>query len=249
MRDLTILPLGIGDAFSKLHYSSCLAVEYDGAWLVIDCPHPIRKMMWEASQAAGVSLDIPDVLGVALTHLHADHSSGLEGFGYYSYFATGEKARLLAHPDVTARLWDAHLAAGMEQLIVDDSLIPQPQAFDSYFALTPLSETEEVTIGPFAIACRKTIHHVPTTAFRIRAGGRCFGYSADTAFDPDLIAWLSEADLIVHETNYGIHTPYESLAALPAALRAKMRLIHFPDEFDAADSVIACLAQGVRYGV
>ncbi|HEY8427763.1 MAG TPA: hypothetical protein VIL20_05285, partial [Sandaracinaceae bacterium] len=92
-------------------------------------------------------------------------------------------------------------------------------------------------------------HHIPTTAFRIRAGGRTLGYSADTAFDPSLIAWLAEADLVVHETNYGIHTPYASLATLPAELRAKMRLIHYPDDFDLAASRIEPLVQGRRYAV
>ena len=33
-------------------------------------------------------------------------------------------------------------------------------------------------IGPFSIACRKTIHHVPTTALRISANGLTIGYSA-----------------------------------------------------------------------
>ena len=106
-----------------------------------------------------------------------------------------------------------------------------------------------VSIPSFAIECQKTIHHIPTTAFRIRAGGRCLGYSADTAFDPGLIEWLSAADLVVHETNLGVHTPYERLAALPEALRARMRLIHYPDDFDTKVSVIEALRQGQRYWV
>jgi ribonuclease BN (tRNA processing enzyme) len=50
--------------------------------------------------------------------------------------------------------------------------------------------------------------------------GPLFAYSADTAFDPDLIAWLHEAALIVHETNFGIHTPLASLLQLPPDIRA-----------------------------
>ncbi len=152
---LSFLTLGVGDAFSALRYSSCLAVEAEGQVLLIDCPHPIRKMMREASESSGVPLDADRVAGVALTHLHADHSSGLEGLGY----------------------------------------------------------------------------------------------SPDTAFDEGLIAWLAEADLVVHETNYGVHTPYAKLAALPAELRARMRLIHYPDDFDTGTSVIEPLAQGRRYTV
>ena len=96
-------------------------------------------------------------------------------------------------------------------------------------------------IGPFSIECRRTIHHIPTTALRIRAGGRSLGYSADTAFDPSLVVWLAEADLFVHETNYGVHTPYFKLADLPAELRRKMRLIHYPDGFEQSMSTIELL--------
>jgi ribonuclease BN (tRNA processing enzyme) len=41
----------------------------------------------------------------------------------------------------------------------------------------------------------------------VRTSGKTFGYSSDTAFDPGLIEFLSAADLIVHETNLGRHTP------------------------------------------
>jgi ribonuclease BN (tRNA processing enzyme) len=183
---------------------------------------------------------------------HADHASGLEGFGYFAFFALKRRARLVAHPAVVARLWEGHLAAGMERLLIKREPPPwesTERTLADYFEHVALDEAAPVRIGPFEIECRRTIHHIPTTAFRVRAGGRCLGYSADTAFDPGLIAWLSEADLIVHETNYGVHTPYADLAALPADLRSRMRLIHFPDEFDATDRAIEVLRQGERYAV
>lgn len=238
MTGLELLALGVGDAFSARWYSSCLLLRCGEAHLLVDCPHPIRKMLAEAK--AGV--DVGDVLAVALTHLHADHSSGLEGFGYFCRFVLGRRARLVAHPAVLARLWEGHLAAGMEQLIDDPGSPPRSLELADYFELTPL--VDSVTIGPFRIESRLTVHHVPTTALRITAGGRCLGYSADTAFDPSLIEWLSSADSIVHETNYGVHTPYARLAELPEALRARMRLIHYPDDFSAESSVIRVLEQG-----
>ena len=246
---LSFLTLGVGDAFSALRYSSCLAVEAEGQVLLIDCPHPIRKMMREASLSSGVTLDADRVSGLVLTHLHADHSSGLEGLAYFSFFVLKRKLALLAHPDVTRRLWDGHLAAGMECLIEKHGAQPNLKHFEDYFTHTPLSLEAPVRFGPFTVECRRTYHHLPTTAFRIRAGGRCLGYSADTAFDEGLIAWLAEADLVVHETNYGVHTPYEKLAALPAELRARMRLIHYPDDFALKESNIEPLAQGRRYTV
>jgi ribonuclease BN (tRNA processing enzyme) len=127
------------------------------------------------------------------------------------------------------------------------------KALDDYFELIPLADSGPIAVGPFAIECRPTIHPIPTTAFRIRAGGRTLAFSADTAFDPTLIDWLAAADLVVHEAttlvHTGVHTPYEKLAALPEALRARMRLIHYPDDFDLAASVIEPLREGRCYVV
>jgi ribonuclease BN (tRNA processing enzyme) len=244
---LTFIPLGVGDAFSQLSYSSCLAVACGGRWLLLDCPHPIRKMMREAHPA----LDIGDVEAVALTHLHADHASGLEGLAYFSFFHLGRRARVVAHPEVHARLWDGHLAAGMEQMTNPaqpdgPKLRKQLADFVDWVPVTPGAAVE---VGPFRLECRPTRHHVPTTAFRVHAGGRVLSYSADTSFDPVLVDWLAEADLVVHECNLGTHTPYASLAALPPATRRKMRLIHLPDSFDVRGAAVEPLEQGRTYSV
>jgi ribonuclease BN (tRNA processing enzyme) len=243
---MKFLPLGVGDAFTALHYSNCVAIESRGFWLLVDCPHPIRKMMREAK---GAAIDVPDIGALCLTHLHADHSSGVEGFGYFSFFVARKKAQLVLHPDVQAKLWDSHLAAGMCQLIKTPTAKPRPMHFHDYFDVTSLDLARPVQVGPFQIECRKTLHHIPTTALRISDGDRTLGISADTAFDPTLISWLSEADLFIHETNYGVHTPYEKLAALDEVTRKKMRLIHYPDDFDLASSIIEPLEQGRLYTV
>ena len=245
MAGLRFLTLGVGNAFSALYYSSCLALEAEGAWLLLDCPHPIRKILREAALAAGVPMELEQIHAVALTHLHADHCSGLEGFIYYLHYVAGQRARVAAHPDVLTGLWPGHLAAGMEWSVAAAGQPPTRRRPADFLDLVPLSDSTDTSVGPFALRCRRTIHSVPTTAFLVRAGGRCLGYSADTAFDPGLIDWLAEADLVIHETGAGgLHTPYPDLAALPADLRARMRLIHYPDDFDQAGSVIEPLRQG-----
>ena len=101
-------------------------------------------------------------------------------------------------------------------------------------------------IGGLSVRCRPTDHSVPTIALRFRHGKGTLAWSSDTPFDPDLIHWLqSGADLIVHETSPPpTHTPIEPLNALPESIRSRMRLIHMPDNFDAACTTIPCLAQG-----
>ncbi len=55
--------------------------------------------------------------------------------------------------------------------------------------------------------------------------------------------------MIVHETNYGMHTPYEKLAALPSDVIRKMKLIHYPDDFHVEGSAIEPLVPGKLYEV
>ena len=157
------------------------------------------------------------------------------------------------HPDASARLWDGLLAAGMESVQADPDAPLLRKELADYFELIDLDPLQPVACGPFLIECRRTIHSVPTFAFRITVGDRVLGYSADTAYDPTLIEWLADANLIVHEAttlkHTGVHTPYEKLAALPEALRSRMRLTHYPDDFSIDSSVIEPLHQGRIYSV
>lgn len=259
MPQLRLLPLGVGDAFTAEHYTASYALGLDDAWLLIDCSHPVRKMLREASRAARlpVPLDLDQVVGTVITHLHADHCCGLEDLGFYAYYALGRRAPILAHPAVAENLWTGLLSAGMSQTWLDrypsTSTPPTPRRFDEFFDLQPLNVEAPVTFGPFAIECRFTQHSLPTTALRIRAGGRTIGFSADSAFDPSLIAWLEPCDLIIHEVTSAhdspVHTPYRHLAALPQPLRARTRLTHYPDDFDRDGSTIEPLRQGKIYPV
>jgi ribonuclease BN (tRNA processing enzyme) len=118
-------------------------------------------------------------------------------------------------------------------------------SFDDYFEYRESPWETTFAIGPFEVTLYRTKHHVPTAAMLVRAGGRTFGYSADTAFDPGLMSFLAPADLIVHETNLGpAHTAYSDLLTLPTEIRDRMRLIHYPDAFDPKVSKIRCLTEG-----
>jgi ribonuclease BN (tRNA processing enzyme) len=253
MPEVRLIPLGVGNAFTARHYTTCFALGVDDAWLLIDCPHPVRKMWREASiSALGTPLDLDRIAGVAITHLHADHASGLEDFAYFHHYALERRTTWLAHPDVSARLWDGLLFAGMGQSLPGESP-QQPGGLSAFVDLVVLDFARPVAFGPFSIECRPTHHPIPTTAFRIRAGGRTVGFSADSAYDPSLIDWLAPCDLIVHEATTlpesRIHTPIDRLLALPESLRSRMRLNHLPDDYDHASSPIETLAEGRCYPI
>ncbi|MFO0952098.1 MAG: MBL fold metallo-hydrolase [Isosphaeraceae bacterium] len=252
MADVRIIPLGVGDAFSSRFYSTCLAVGVDDTWILVDCPHPIRKMIREGMHSAGLPyLEVDKFAGVVLSHLHADHASGLEDMGFYVYFIARRRLKILAHPEISKDLWDGSLWAGMGISFEVPGEPAVVRHFEEFFDLTDLSYTEPVNFGPFQIECRRTFHTVPTNGFRITVAGKTLGFSGDTMYDPGLIEWLSPCDMIIHEVTgmpvSNIHTPYALLKELPEDLRKKMRLNHLPDSFDLATSAIEPLQQGRIY--
>jgi ribonuclease BN (tRNA processing enzyme) len=246
---LAFIPLGVGDAYSALHYSSCVAVEADGRWLLVDCPHPIRKILREGSAPSGAGLDVGSFDAVVITHVHADHCSGLEGLGFYAHFVLDRRVKLLAHPRVADGLWAGRLSGGMADVTDPAGRGSHRKTLADYFDVALLDEEHTVRAGAFEIECRRTRHPVPTTALRIRAGGRTLALSSDTSFDPRLVEWLAEADVFLHETGPTIHAHYDALAKLPPAVRGRARLIHYPDDFDPAGREIEALVQGRRYEV
>ncbi len=214
-----------------------------GFHLGIDCPDSYRAVLHSTASAARRELRLGDINDMLITHVHGDHMNGLEGVAYFKRFVESRRLRLIASREVREVIWEQRLLAPMGALW--DGQRFEQMAFESYFDFQELSWTEETTVGPFTLRARRTKHHVPTSALLIEGGGQVLGYSADTAFDPDLLRFLEPADLIIHETNYGpAHSPYEALAALPGELRSKMRLIHYSDAFDCERSTIRPLREG-----
>jgi ribonuclease BN (tRNA processing enzyme) len=234
---LRLVVLGVGDALSELHYSTSFAlVAAGGDWLLFDCPHPARKIVREAAQSSGVDLAWPRLAGVVLTHLHADHCSGLEGLGaYWKYTRKQPPLPLLMGREVAEQF-----GRRSEADLYEPSVVRKRTPTDN---------------GPFRLLAHPAEHgDMPAYSFRVEAGGRTLGLSGDTAFDPDLVRWLAAADLVIHEAGSdepenAHHTPYAKLLTLPEEWRRKLRLVHCTDHFDLDASAIEPLRQGRAYDV
>lgn len=243
-----VLVLGVGDTFSEQHFPTCLLLEQDGFQLAIDCPDSYRRVLAQARLRTGRALDLARIDDVLLTHVHGDHMNGLEGAAFFKRFAQQRRLRLHASPEVHAAVWPERLQGAMRTLY--DGQRPQSLGYEDYFDPRALPWGEPTKVGPFTVTTRRTRHHVPTSALLVAGQGGTFGYSADAAFEPALIEFLDRADLVVHETNLGpSHTPLEALAALPAAFRDKLWLVHYPDNLSPGPGLrLAAEGQVLRVG-
>lgn len=242
MSELSVRVVGVGDAFTARYYNACLLVEAGDRRLLIDAPPALARALRDHSLATNDTVGLDDIDDVLITHLHGDHCGGLEQLLFWRRFVTGRKTRVHAIPEVLAGLWDARLRGGMDTLMHPDGSCSSLTLED--YAEVRVLGSGVTRLGPLELEWRRTIHHIPTSALRMRVDKKVLGYSADTSFDPGLIAWLAESDAFFHETNFGVHTPLASLLELPEAQRRHMRLIHYPDQLDPAQVVIACAREG-----
>ena len=248
---LQVLILGCGDYFSRVRYHTSFVVLAGRERLLVDCPEPLRKIVAEASKNSGMVLDVEDLDHVLLTHLHGDHCGGVEGLGYYRYYQSKNSTRPHIHalPEVLSELWNHRLFASMARSRDVQTGKMKTRKLETFFQPHAISPGKRYKIGSLDFEIRKTLHSLPCCAVKVRYAGVSLGYSCDTVYDPDLIGWLSDCDLIIHETSTGPHTPYEKLAALPIGLRRKMVLVHLDDSFDAKKSNILPARQGAIYSV
>jgi ribonuclease BN (tRNA processing enzyme) len=248
MQPFEVFVLGVGDAFSARHVGSSLLLRQGDFRLAIDCPDRYAGVLLQTAEKIAEPLTLDTIDAWLLTHVHGDHINGVEGVAFFLHFVLGKRMRLWCSPDLGEVLWDSRLAASMGALW--DGQATRRKRFEDYFDYTPLLWGAPTPIGPFRVTTRQTRHHVPTCALLIEGEGGTLGYSCDTAFEPELIDFLSPADVIIHETNFGpAHTPLSALEALPETLRARLRLIHYPDQLDLEASLLKPLCEGDHFVV
>jgi ribonuclease BN (tRNA processing enzyme) len=244
MSRLAILPLGIGEYFTRKYFNSNFLLFLDDKIVAVDCPGPYRRILSEGAPALDGKLDYDQIDTVILTHLHGDHSNGLEELLLYRYYVINEKTDIYTSKAVGAELWDNKLSASLAYRAQADCSGYRDLTPDLFYNLHDCEFGDSFELYGARFEIQQTRHPVPTFGFRCWFGDKSLAYSCDTAFNMEYIEWLGECDFVIHECNTHIHTPYTELLTVDPSILKKMHLIHISDEFDEAASKIPVLEQG-----
>ena len=254
MRPVETIILGIGDAFTRLHFGASAALRAPapggGGVVLIDCPDPIHRVLHEAGEKAGGpwrNLRAEAVTDILLTHLHGDHSNGLESFAFYHGVLRVQAEKNGTPPLPKPRLWTSVFSAErLWQKLAPAMSGSLGRTLDAFFEVRLLHPGQTADVAGLKVESRVTTHPLHCLGFVIRhPDGSSLGWSGDAGYEPAHVEWLDRADVVVHEANHPpAHSDIKELMKLPEAIQKKLRLIHLPDGFDAAAFGFHALKEG-----
>lgn len=238
--------LGIGNAFSAIHYNTSFLIRA-GRTILIDGPPSLFRLLKERS------ISPQEIDGVLVTHVHGDHVAGLETLLLWNRFVARRKTVIYTSQKVFEELekgfftnFSMNFTNGFEDII--------QESFDCYvdFFELALDRTNRID-DSLSIEIRHNWHPTPTLGLKLISPSGAIGISGDTCYRPELLErihaqgklsrnayqkltgdWLWSSDLIYHEADQGDggpHTLESDLLALPEEIQRRIRLIHLPDSF------------------
>jgi ribonuclease BN (tRNA processing enzyme) len=233
--NVTLYPLGVGDAFTERFWYSTMLLDVDGRQLFIDAPAYLPKMLAENNRIGERQVTIADYREVLITHMHADHTGGIEELAYLQYFATDDPLKLYAPKWLLQDIWSSLRPAMEESARGDDGIAN----LDWFFTPVPIGNPHD--LGGFTVEHRFVSHYPRTVAYKFDFGNAKLGFSSDTGFDRDLIEWLDDCDTVLHECRFGptdvlggdlkvLHTSIADLLTLPESFQEKTLLYHYADD-------------------
>lgn len=243
-----MIPLGIGNAFTRNYFNSCILFAAHGRTILVDAPAPLRRVMGDAEAKCGFHLDLDMIDDLFLTHLHGDHANGVEELGFWRMFASGHpKPKIHLLEELREPLWKQKLSAVMSSIRSPEGE-SQKMSLENYFDVKSFQPSDQFSIGAVEVSTHPTRHLVPTSALIFRFAGVSVGYSADSEFDLGLFEFFGDCQLIIHECGPGAgHTQLEQLMSLPEETRRKLHITHIPDDFDIENSPLPVLEEGRVY--
>ena len=251
--------LGVGNAFTSRYYNTSLLIR-SRELVLLDCPQALFRLLRERR------VDPGSINRVIITHIHGDHTSGLETLLLWKRWVARTRLALYT----TRRVWDElkeRFFPGFSATFAPDLERIVETQLEDYADFSELKEDQENPIADgLKVDFRYNWHPTPTLGLKLISPDGVVGISGDTCYRPTLLRrllehgvidanryeklagdWLWQSDVIYHEVERGeagAHTSEADLLSLPAEVRRKIRLIHLADDFQ--DSELPLAREGER---
>ncbi|MCX4242881.1 MBL fold metallo-hydrolase [Paraliomyxa miuraensis] len=208
---MTLRFFGAGGAFSRKYGTTCSGITLrNGHRWLIDCGRQAPDQL----HAAGVSWH--DIEGQIITHVHGDHTFGLEDFAFSRFFHSdrgidsvrdgGPRPKLVCHRAVREEVWQT-MAAALRY--VPDPESPTSGRLETYFeviepskveppAAMPWSRAEHFAVGGLRMVARDTEHvpGKPSTSLEIAVDEPGDATGSDSMVAPKIAWWSGDVTVM-----------------------------------------------------
>lgn len=229
---LKITFLGTGSAF-------VLGLENFHSNVLIEDLTSNKKLLVDCGSDARFSLDrlgygFKDIDAVYVSHIHADHTGGLEWLGFTRYFSGCPKSQLYLSNDIVTLLWDNTLKGGMMTLedqqaelstFFEVNAVGASNSFRWQTHQFQLVPTQHVINNGQDMPCYGLFFSVNGTHIYFTADCRISTYEQNKHY-------YQQATMVFHDCETtpfksGVHPHYSELQTLPSEIKRKLWLYHY----------------------
>lgn len=256
---LDITFLGVGSAFAKKHFQTSILITKGKTHVLVDFGMDGPRALEE------VGLTMANITTFLPTHSHADHVGGVECLALFNRYVAQRhmgkhKLDCIITPEYQRILWDYTLRGGLEWNEEQPDGRRRLGFGDFFNIITPRWKTSmpreihTVEVGGLKLELFRT-NHIPEQAPNWEASFVSYGliidnrvfFSSDSQFDPNLInhyiyfppttkkGWIEHWFHDVQFFPGAVHAPLADLKGLGPAIKEKMTLMHYSDEWEKQD--------------
>jgi ribonuclease BN (tRNA processing enzyme) len=215
-----IMMLGVGNGFSKDTYNNNALIEVAGSNYLIDC----GITAWTSLDDLGIAFE--DIEGIFITHLHFDHSGGLQEAALYGAYVANKKIKLYLPRPLKEMLWEEELKGALYNPSGGKGCM------EDYFEIIPIEENEI-----FLLADQLPVYWIQTEHVRDKFSSSLvldqrFFYSGDMVADEPLMSELYSNGVRVfyHDVHFNevvVHASFEEVSNYPTVIKEHLYAMHY----------------------